>query len=179
MAHHYCFLNFFSVFHGLSVSLPWCFWGGTVLMLKYSCCLCGPSRRNWKSTVPQVRESGTLPPDRVPGILVATPAESELRVGPGKWRVENRISCRKSACASKYLSSQCSGSFLLQVWGCEPRSAAPRPARPQRHSSDGGTRLASLQYWVWPYLTEVDVGARRAQGSTFEVKGENDFIFSL
>ena len=55
-----------------------------------------------------------------------------------------------------------------------------QPPGQQRHSSDGGTQLASLQYWVLPYLTKVNVGARHAQGNTLEVnKGENDFIFSL
>ena len=65
-------------------------------------------------------------------------------------------------------SSRCGGVSLDQ-----------QPPGQQRHSSDGGTRLASLQYRGSPYLTEVDVGARRAQGSPLEVKGENDFIYSL
>ena len=71
-------------------------------MLEYSCCVCGcPAGIE---NVPQVRESGTLPPDRVPVILVTAPAESEAEGGARKTEGGKQDFLQK-ACASKYHSN--------------------------------------------------------------------------
>lgn len=145
-------------------------------MLEYSCCLCGrPAGIEINCSSGQGRVEhylltgcqGSLSPLRRVrswgwgqenwGWKTGFPAESQLVP-------QNTTAISVPALSS----SRCGGVSLDQ-----------QPPGQQRHGSDGGTRLASLQYRGLPYLTEVDVGARRAQGSTLEVKGENDFIFSL
>ena len=91
-------------------------------MLKYSCCLCGPSRRNWKSTVPQVRESGNYLLTGCQGSLSPLPQSQSWGWGQenGGWKTgfpaESQLVPQNTSAVSvpALSSSRCGGVSLGQ-----------------------------------------------------------------
>lgn len=178
MAHHCCFLNFYSV--------SWTLCNPALLFLGrdhsdsriqlLSLLLWPESCRNWKSTVLHVREGGT--PDRVPEILITAPAKSEAEGGAGK--VEGG---RQDFLQNFSWSLKISQQLVIQLFpppslvGVSLDQEPPRLAIPQRHGSEGGNLPASLQQWV--LLSPVWGWSGCQTCLLLKSKVENDFIFRL